>query len=405
MARSILGGNDFYHPHHRILFEAVQALVTESQPVDLVTLQAALKNAGALDRLGGPAGLVGFFEVVPTASNVETYCQIVADKAQHRRLMAAARNILALSPDSPIEEIIEQTQAQISSALERRNVEQAVSAYELMREGYEDLVTRAEKEAPPAPGISTGFEALDQMVVRFEPGDLAILGARPSMGKTAMALQICEAVAFGGGRPLFVSLEMGRKAQGTRLLAGRSGVDAQKIRKGEVTLTSEWELLHQAVVDYEMRGGLAYRLVFPGRCSLNTLRAIIQLAFIRYQISLVVVDYLQLVKVPAAKTSEQEISEVSGALKEISQELQIPTLALSQLNRNVEARGSPAPSLHDLRGSGSLEQDADTVLFLYRRTSGRPEDLRSARVVVAKHRQGERGEVSLSFNPQTMRFS
>lgn len=402
-----LDPQDFYDERHQKIYEAVKQLYDRHSPIDVLTLTDQLKNNGLLDLVGGAGYLSELTNYVPTAAHIDQYAGIVSQKALRRRLIKSSQEIVSLGFDETknLQELIEEAEAQLFQTSQRYVGQDVVSLEEILGDSFERL-DELHKDKGKIRGIPTGYRDLDNMLAGLQRSDLFILAGRPSMGKTALALNLAHNISVKANEPvLLFSLEMSKEQLVDRLLAMESGVDAWALRTGNLS-DSDFEKIGQAM------GTLSEAQMFiddtPG-ITISDLRTKARREAHRRPIGLIIVDYLQLMS-GGGRYSEgnrvQEISEISRGLKSIARELNVPLLALSQLSRSVENRSPQIPQLADLRESGSIEQDADVVAFLYREEYYNPESERKGvtDVLIKKHRNGPIGGVELFFDPQRQRF-
>jgi replicative DNA helicase len=399
---------DFYDPRHARIYEALLALYEKRSPIDVLTLADQLKGTGFLDMVGGPAYLTELTNYVPTAAHVEQYADIVAQKALRRRLISTSQEMAELGRDESksLKELIEEAETRLFQVSQQHIKQNVVSLENILAESFERL-DELHKDKASLRGIPTGYRDLDNMLAGLQRSDLFILAARPSMGKTAFVLNLAHKVATQAKEPVLIfSLEMSKEQLVDRLLAMESGVDAWALRTGKLT-DNDFERLGEAM------GTLSEAKVYiddtPG-ITVSDLRTKARREAHNQKLGLVVVDYLQLMSGGSRYASEgnrvQEISEISRGLKGVARELNVPLIALSQLSRSVENRSPQIPQLADLRESGSIEQDADVVAFLYREDYYNPESERKniMDVLIKKHRNGPTGGVELYFDRDKQRI-
>jgi len=361
---SIVRPEDFYRDAHSILYGAALELHERRQPADFITLRDALEQRNQLELIGGTAYLTTLVNAVPTSAHAEFYAQIVQRTAILRRLIEAATQItgLAYEPADDADEVIDQAEQILFAVAERRHARDLAPISQVIARYYERIQMLAERKGPL--GVPTGFELLDKLLGGLQPSDLIIVAARPSMGKTALALTMATSAAkrFGTRVALF-SLEMSAEQLVQRLLSAETGIDAQRLRVGDVK-EDEWQLIVQAASTLSETN-----IFIDDSPSLTVLemRSKARRLHSQYGLDLVIVDYLQLMQGDRRSENRvQEISNISRGLKGLARELNVPVIAVSQLSRAVEARQDKHPQLSDLRESGSIEQDADVVLFIYR---------------------------------------
>ena len=404
----VLAVEDFYRPEHATIFKSMLALFEKRTPIDLVTLSNVLEKEKILKNVGGAAYLTQLVNAVPTAAHVVKYAEIVRDKAVLRRLIQVAREIeeTAFGQDeATIDEVLDTSERAIFSVSQRMIKQYFTPIKEVLSTTF-DRIDELHKHRGKMRGTPTGFRDLDNILAGVQKSDLIIVASRPSMGKTAFALSIAAHAAIREKVPVAIfSLEMSRDQLVDRLIAMESGVDAWKLRTGNL---SEEDFPR---IGYTM-GMLSEAPIFIDDSPLLTvleIRTKARRLQAEQSIGLVIVDYLQLMqgsRYSGDYNRVQEISEISRGLKAISRELDIPVIALSQLSRAVEQRPQKIPQLSDLRESGSIEQDADVVMFIYREDYYDPETDRKniADILVRKHRHGPIGQIELYFAAENVTF-
>ncbi|MEO8785225.1 MAG: replicative DNA helicase [Candidatus Saccharimonadales bacterium] len=401
--------HDFYEDRHRRIYEAITALYERHSPIDVLTLSDQLKATGFLEAVGGAGYLTELTNFVPTAAHVEQYAQIVSQKSLRRRLIKASQDITGMGFDEAknLQELIEEAETKLFE-VSQQHVKQDVSSLEnILADSFERL-DELHKDKGKLRGVPTGYKDLDAKLAGLQKSDLFIIAARPSMGKTAFVLNLAHNVAVRANQPvLMFSLEMSKEQLVDRMLARESGVDAWALRTGNLS-DSDFEKIGQAM------GTLSEAQIFiddtPG-ITVSELRTKARREAHQHPLGLIVVDYLQLMSGGARFGGDgnrvQEISEISRGLKGVARELNVPLVALSQLSRSVESRTPPHPQLSDLRESGSIEQDADVVAFLYREEYYNPETDRKniMDVMIRKHRNGPTGNIELYFDREKQLIS
>lgn len=404
----LVSSNDFYDPRHQRIYEAIDQLYEKHSPIDVLTLSDQLKNSGFLDFVGGATYLTELTNYVPTASHVEQYAEIVAQKALRRRLIKASQDIITLGYDEArnLRELIEEAESSLFE-VSQRHVKQDVTSLEAILGESFDRLDELHKDKGKIRGIPTGYKDLDNVLAGLQKSDLFILAARPSMGKTALSLNLAHNIALQSKETvLLFSLEMSKEQLVDRMLAMESGVDAWALRTGNLTDT-DFEKIGQAM------GTLSEAPIYiddTPSITVSELRTKARREAHKYKLGLIIVDYLQLMSGGGRYASDgnrvQEISEISRGLKGIARELNVPLLAMSQLSRSVESRNPQIPQLADLRESGSIEQDADVVAFIYREDYYNPQSERKniADIFIKKHRNGPTGAVELYFDKEKQRF-
>jgi len=397
---------DFYKPAHGHVFEAVCSLYSQGEPADPVTVADELRRAGLLEATGGPAGLVSLQANTPAITNAPRYARIVEELAILRRLIGVAGEIaeMAYSVPDDVSAAVDRAEARVFEVAQRRARDTVAPLRDLLESTLDHLEALYER-GEAVTGVPTGFTDLDDRLSGLQPSNLIIVGARPSTGKTAFALNLAAHAATAANQPvLLFSLEMSHHEIAQRLLCAEARVDATRMRNGRL-LESDWPKIQHAI------GRLGEAPIFVDdnpNVTLLDIRGRARRLKSREGLALVVIDYLQLMSGRGrAENRQVEVSEISRGLKILARELQVPVVALSQLSRNVEMRADKRPVLADLRESGSLEQDADVVMFLYRDELYNPEspDRGTAEVIVAKHRNGPTGVARLAFLEHYTRFA
>ncbi len=404
----LISDKDFVDPKHQYIYSAIMALYEDRSAIDVLTLSDKLASMDKLKSIGGPSYLTELTNFVPTASHIDQYAEIVAQKALRRRLVATAQEISDLTKDTSknLHDLIEEAELKLFETSNKHIKQNIVSLEAILAESFERL-DDLHKDKNKIRGISTGFKDLDNILAGFQKADLFILAARPSMGKTALALNFAHNVSSKLNQPVLIfSLEMGKEQLVDRLLSMESGVDAWNLRTGNLSDT-DFEKIGQAM------GTLSEAPIYiddtPG-ITVSDLRTKARREAHKHPLGLIIVDYLQLMSGGGRFNSEgnrvQEISEISRGLKGIARELNVPLLALSQLSRSVESRSPQIPQLADLRESGSIEQDADVVAFIYREDYYNQETERKhiTDIFIKKHRNGPTGGIELYFDNEKQKF-
>lgn len=398
---------DFYDKRHAMIFGGMMRLYEHHKPVDLLTLTDELKKKDELDTIGGSAYLTELTNYVPTAAHAEAYAEMVAQKAVRRRLIRASAEIseLGFDENTTTQELLEKAEAELFSVSDQSLKQDVVSIDTILTESF-DRMEELHRNQGSLRGIRTGYRDLDNMTAGLQRSDLIILAARPAMGKTTLVTNLAFNVATIAKQPvLFFSLEMSKEQLVDRMLADASGVDAWNIRTGNLS-DDDFSKLSEAM------GEMSEAPIFiddtPG-LSVLEMRTKARRASHNQPLGLIIVDYLQLMQGSGRDNGNrvQEVSEISRGLKLIARELNVPLIALSQLNRSVETRTPPIPQLADLRESGSIEQDADIVSFIYRPgyyEPDNPEYENITELIIAKHRNGPVGKIGLFFHPERLRF-
>ncbi len=406
----VIRPEDFYDERHQKIFESIVSLHEKHSPVDVLTLSEQLKNTGYLDVVGGASYLTELTNFVPTASHAPQYAEIIATKAIRRRLIKATQIIANIGFDEQksLQELIEEAESRLFE-VSQRHVRQDVASLESILADSFDRLDDLHNNKGGIRGIPTGLKDLDKILAGLQRSDLFVLAARPSMGKTALMLNIARNVATKAkqGAVLVFSLEMGKEQLVDRMLAGEAGVDAWKLRTGDGLKDEDFEKLSAAM------GVLAEAPIFIDDTSgitVSDMRTKSRRLHHQDPLALIIVDYLQLMsggtRFASSANRVQEISEISRGLKILARELNVPVMALSQLSRSVESRSPQIPQLADLRESGSIEQDADVVAFIYREDYYNPETDRKniTDVFIKKHRNGPTGNVELYFDRERQRI-
>ncbi len=403
----ILHPLDFYREAHGKIYQAIIDLYNRHDPVDLQTVVILLQERGQLESVGGPVFLSGLSEHVGTAANADYYARVVHDKAILRRLRDCCQEIeeACLKPIEEVEEFLDRAENKVYQVAESK-----------IRLGFQSIEGLVNKEIATLEeiwgrkdgaltGVSSGFIDLDNLTAGFQASDLIVIAARPSMGKTALALNIAFNAAYKAGKPVgFFSLEMSKEQLVRRLLSSVGQVDASQIRRASFLSSDEWRKLQEAAG--ELLDCPLYVDDSPAATVLE-IRAKSRRLRAEGKLELAIIDYLQLMRGRGeARSREQEISEISRSLKALAKELNIPVIALSQLSREPEKRERKRPQLADLRESGAIEQDADVVIFIYRDEMYNPNsaDKGVAEVIVAKQRNGPTDTLKLSFRTKFTRF-
>jgi replicative DNA helicase len=401
----ILQEKDFYRESHRQIFESIIALLNRDEPADLVTLTNEMKQKGTLANIGGVTYLAQLVEAVPTAANVEYYAKIVKDKGILREVITAATTIATngYQESSDVIEFLDQAEQLIFNVSETRQKGGLTPIASVVKESFKQIEKNYERKELIT-GLACGFKDLDRLTAGLQPSDLIIVAGRPSMGKTSFCLNIAEYVALAEKETVAVfSLEMAREQLVSRLLCSEARIDSSRLRSGFIDET-EWMRLTDAA------GRLSESSIFiddTPQVSVFEMRAKARRLKASKGLGLVIVDYLQLMRgVGKIESREREISEISRSLKAMAKELHVPVIALSQLNRGVEARQDKRPMMSDLRESGAIEQDADIIGFIYRDEVYNKEspDAGIAEFNVVKHRNGAIGTVRLQFESKYTRF-
>ena len=411
---------DFYRQAHQVIYSAMLTLHSKNEPIDMITLIDELKKMNRLDDVGGVSYITLLANVVPTAANAKYHAQIVEEKAVLRQLVEGGTAIAAMGYDGSedVRDIIDQAEKTILQISNRKGGTDFAVISDVLTDTINHIQAVLESKQPIT-GVATGFIDLDYLTAGLHPSDFIILAARPSMGKTALALNIAQNVAIRGAREgdpkkrvAFFSLEMSREQLVQRMLCSEADVDAQRLRAGGDDKDKDnadiWNKLWVAAD--RLSGAQIFIDDTPG-LSIMEMRSKSRRLQAEGGLDLMVIDYLQLMQGSVGRNNsdnrQQEVSEISRGLKALARELNVPVLALSQLSRSVEARQVKKPMLSDLRESGSLEQDADIVMFLYRDDyykAAEEEPTHITELIVAKHRNGPVGRVNLFFKNECTKF-
>ena len=407
VAVEAVAADDFYKPVHGHVYDAITALFGQGEPVDPVTVADQLRRAGLLDAVGGPAALVTLQAGTPSVGSAARYARIVEEHAMLRRLIGVAGEIadIGYEPPDDVAMAVDRAESLVFDVAQRRVTDSMAPLRELLEQKLDHLEMLYER-GESITGVPTGYTDLDERLAGLQPSNLVIVGARPSMGKTSFALGIAAHAALEAQTPvLFFSLEMSHLELTQRLLCAEARVDATRMRNGRLH-ESDWPKISHAV------GRLAEAPMFiddnPHLTVMEIRAKARRLKSRAGGLGLIIIDYLQLMTGRHnAENRQVEVSEMSRGLKILARELEVPVVALSQLSRNLEMRADKRPQLADLRESGSLEQDSDVVMFIYREELYNPEtpDRGTAEIIVSKHRNGPTGAVQLAFLDHYTRFA
>jgi len=401
----MLQPDDFYRDNHRLIFSAIQDLFEKGDPVDLVSVAEVLRRQGRLEQVGGIATISEIARSVPSAANVEYYARLVSEKALLRQLIRATSSILerGYEPGEEARVLLEEAEKLILD-LSRRRVKDGFSIIrDVLLETFEKIEYLYAHKGNLT-GVPTFFTELDRMTAGWQPSDLVIIAARPSMGKTALVLNMAQNAAVRAKVPVAIfSLEMSKEQLVQRMLCGEALVDQQRVRTGDL-LDADWPKLTRAV------GPLSDAPIFIDDTvgiTLAELRSKARRLKSEHNLGLIIIDYLQLLSVgKKSESRQQEVAQISRTLKGIARELKVPVIALSQLNRGVEQRQDKRPIMSDLLESGAIEADADVISFIYRDEYYHAESEKKgiAELIIAKHRNGPVGTVELGFLKEFTKF-
>lgn len=402
----IVRSNDFYEQRHSLIFASMLHLYEQRKPIDVLTLTEKLETAGEIDNVGGASYITELANSVPSAAHVHEYAQIVAKKATLRRLISAAQEItnLGYSDEEDVDALIDKAEHTLYSVSENKGTQGFRAIGDVLNESF-DRIEELSRDKNKLRGVPSGFRSLDRKLAGLQNSDLLILAARPAMGKSSFALNIAHNVAIKEGIPVGIfSLEMSQEQLVDRLLSAESGVDSWKLRTGDLE-DSDFAKIGEAM------GALSEAPIFiddTPMLNVMDMRTKARRIQSEHGLGLIIVDYLQLMtgRGNYGDNRVQEVSEISRGLKMLAKELNVPVLALSQLSRSVESRSPQIPQLADLRESGSIEQDADVVMFIYREDVYNPDTERQhiADLLIKKHRSGPIGDIELFFHESRTQF-
>lgn len=404
----ILSSKDFYAPANEKIFETIIELYEKGQPIDILTLTNRLKDKNLLQDVGGSGYLAELTNQVATAAHIAHHARVVKEKKVLRDLIVASAEITedAFEPSNEVEELLDTIEQKILSISQKSLPKNFVHISQELKEAYE-RIEKLHEQKGALRGIPTGFKGLDNILSGLQKSDLVVMGARPSLGKTALALDIARHAAVKAKVPVGIfSLEMSREQVIDRLVSAQSQVPLWKLRTGRITNDLEFQMIRNALDELSKTPIFIDDTPSPNIMQMRSMARRLQ---IERGLGLLIVDYLQLI-MPRRNSDNmvQQVTEISRGLKSLSRELGVPILALSQLSRAVDQRDHKMPKLHDLRESGAIEQDADVVLFIYRKDREQvdlpPEEQNVAQIIVAKHRNGPLGSVRLKFDNERVTF-
>ncbi len=403
-----VGEADFYRTEHRLIFRVMTALARRGSPLDVLTVTEALKDIGELDNAGGEVYLFELAKNTPSTANILAYAEIVRERSTLRQLLGVANDIAdtAFNPEGKASgELLDYAERKIFAISERNIRDSGPAKISDLLTSAVDRIDTLFHSKEPITGLSTGFKDLDQMTSGLQEGDLIIVAGRPSMGKTTLAVNIAEHAAIKSDKPVLVfSMEMPGESLAMRMMSSLGRIEQHKVRTGKLAqddwprITSAVSMLSEAKMFIDDTPGLS-----PADIRSRSRRLVRE----QGPLGLIVVDYLQLMQIHGYKENRTaEISEVSRSLKAVAKELSVPVVALSQLNRSLEQRQDKRPVMSDLRDSGSIEQDADLIMFIYRDEvyNENSRDKGSAEIIIAKHRNGPTGKLRMTFLGQYTRF-
>ena len=406
-AIEVLKPEDFYREDNKTIYTAIMNLYAKAEPIDIITLKDELTSIGKLEPVGGLEYLATLPDKVPTTANVEKYIKIVEEKSILRSLIKTANELIQIGYDQneEVEVLMDSAEKKIFDLMQRKSQKGYSSIRDILVDSFTEL-EQLYNQKQHITGVTSGFIDLDNKTAGFHNSDLVLIAARPAMGKTAFALNIASYAAVSANTPVVVfSLEMSKEQCANRILCSQAMVDSEKVAKGDIS-DEDWSKL--AIASGELSESAGIFIDDSAGINIAEIRAKCRKLKLEKNIGLVVIDYLQLIQGSGnTKSREQEIAEISRSLKILAKEINVPVIALSQLSRAPEARPDHRPMLQDLRESGSIEQDADIVMFLYRDDYYNPETEAKniAEVIIAKHRAGPTGTVELLWMPSYTKFA
>lgn len=403
-AVEILSAEDFYRDAHKYIFKSIVEMYQRDEPIDEITLLEHLKSTDRLEKSGGISYITEIGSSVLTTANVKSYIKIVEDKATLRKLIDSSTKIIesCYNNQDDVEKVIDVAEQKIFDLAERKSSSDFEPLSDILERGFEQIETLFNNKGEVT-GVGSGFKDLDDLTSGFQKGDMILIAARPSMGKTTFALNIAEHAALREGKSVVIfSLEMSKEQLAYKLLCSEANVDMLKLRTGNLE-DKDWENIARA------SGPLSSAKIYiddTAGVSIMEMRSKCRRLKIEYGIDLILIDYLQLMSGSGEESRQQEVSEISRNIKAIAKEMQCPVIALSQLSRAPEQRADHRPMLSDLRESGSIEQDADLVMFLYRDEyyNKETEEKNVAECIIAKQRNGPVGNVKLAWIGQFSKF-
>jgi len=398
---------DFYHPGHQKIYEAIIELFENSEPIDMLTVSNKLKNKKVFKDIGGTDYLTELISRVPSSAHIAHYAQIVKEKHVRRQIIDASSSINEEAFDFPdFESLLDRVEQRIFAISQKSRPQKFIHIKDELPTAFERLEKLHRGGQSAVRGVPTHFVDLDKMLSGFQPSDMIILGARPSVGKTSFALDVARQVALGGRSVGIFSIEMSRDQIVDRIIAGQAQVPLWRLRTGRLNDDLEFALVQQALDELSKTN---IHIIDTPSPTILEMRSAARRLQMEHGLDLIIIDYIQLVR---SRTNSdnmvQQVTEISRSIKALARELNVPVLALSQLSRDVDKRDVKIPRLSDLRESGSLEQDADVVLFLYRKERERndiPDEGQSTvEVIISKHRNGPVGSVTLGWDPEKVSF-
>ncbi len=397
---------DFYKSSHETVFEVMLDLYEKGEPIDLVTVTTLLNNRGLIEQVGGVTYITNIAGSVPTAANIDYYSKIVEEKSILRNLIKTATNIVTstFTKEDEVEKLLDEAERSILEVSNRKNATDFKQIRDVLEQVYENI-EQLHHQKGDVTGVATGFRDLDRITSGFQKNDFIIIAARPSVGKTAFALNIAQNVAIKTGENVALfSLEMGAEQLVQRMLCAEGNIDSQRLRTGQLE-EDDWEKLTMAM------GSLSHAGIYiddSATVRVSDIRSKCRRLKQEEGLGMIIIDYLQLIQGSgrARENRQQEVSEISRSLKALARELEVPLIALSQLSRGVESRQDKRPMMSDLRESGSIEQDADIVGFLYRDDyyNSESEEENIIEIIISKQRNGPTGIVQLAFAKEYNKF-
>lgn len=404
----VLEPADFYKPSNGLVYKAILTLYEKSDPIDLLTITNQLKEEKTLDKIGGSTYLTKLIDGVPTASHINHYAKLVKEKRILRDLINTSAQITekAFDPSDDIEDLLDDIEQKIFS-ISQGSVSQKFTSIKDELDGAYERMEKLHDGEGRLRGVATGFGKIDDLLSGLQRSDLVIVGARPSVGKTSLVLDMVRHIGVNEKKPVGIfSLEMSREQVTDRLIASEAGIPLWKLRTGKLTNDTDFQLIQRALDTLSRAPIFIDDTPSPNILQMRSMARRLQA---EHGLSALFVDYLQLIQPRNGINSMvQQITEISRGLKGLARELNTPVVALSQLSRATDQRDVKIPRLSDLRDSGSIEQDADVVLFIYRKDRDKsnldPEEENTAEIIIAKHRNGPLGTVKLKFNPETVSF-
>jgi replicative DNA helicase len=401
----IVSVDDFYKDAHGKIYQAMLSLYEHREPIDVITLTNKLEDMNELDRIGGGSYIASLASSVPSAANITHYAKIVADKSILRKLIHASGDIteLAFKEEKEIPDILDRAEQAVFAVSQKHTKGHFIAISDILTDSFERL-DELHRNKDKLRGVPTGFRDLDNLLAGLQPSDLIVIAARPSMGKSSLAINMAQHVAIHEGIPVAIfSLEMSKEQLVDRLLAAEANIDSWKLRNANLS-DDDFQRIGEAMAKLSEAP-----LYFDDSVGINVMEMRTKARRLQSEhgLGLIIIDYLQLMQGNGSQNRVEEVSDISRSLKGLARELNVPVVALSQLSRAVENRPSRIPQLADLRESGSIEQDADVVMFIYRDDYYDKDSERKniADILIRKHRNGPVGQIELYFKPEQMLFS